>query len=57
MKDGRIKVPDNLQPRIDRLVKDYAKRLGETEDRARRAVELGLLQRGIEAFEQEARGQ
>jgi hypothetical protein len=56
MKDGRIKVPENLEVRINRLVKDYAKRFGETEERARRTIEIGLLQRGVEAFEQEARG-
>lgn len=50
-----VRVPPGLRSRIQRLVEHYAKQLQTSEEDARRAVELAMLQRGLESLERERR--
>jgi hypothetical protein len=40
---------------IDQLVEAYAQRFGETPEQARRAVEIGIITRGIRALQEESK--
>lgn len=46
-----IEVPCALNTRLDAVVAKTARRLGENEASCRRAVELALIQRGLDALE------
>jgi hypothetical protein len=48
-----IPVPDIVADRIDRMIQRVARRTGEPTDKVRRACELSVLTRGLDAFEGE----
>lgn len=48
-----IPVPDIVADRIARMVERVARRTGESTDKVRRACELSVLTRGLDAFEGE----
>jgi hypothetical protein len=48
-----IAVPDALSVEIDQLVESFARRNQEPEEDVRRAVEVSVLRRGIEALKRE----
>lgn len=48
-----ISVPPLLVAVLDELVVKFAERHGETAEQARRAVEIGVLQRGLLSLQEE----
>jgi hypothetical protein len=50
----RIVIPERLQGRVERLVRDHAKAQRTSEQDARRVVEMAILQQGVEALERRA---
>lgn len=56
MKD-RIVVPERMRARVEGLVKQHAKALKTSEADARRLVEIAIVQRGVDALEQQAKAE
>jgi hypothetical protein len=48
-----LRVPQGLQGRLEKLVRQQAEALGTTAEDARRVVEVALIQRGLASLEQE----
>lgn len=49
-----VAVPEELERRLRETVARWAATLGESPERCRRAVEIAVLKRGIEALEKES---
>ncbi len=47
-----IPIPPGLRSRINRLVEYYVKQFGLTEQEARAAIDLAIVQRGVSSLEQ-----